>query len=371
MSSPGHTPQGRGRPPGASPKYCGTKGSWSVERARWEVTTELGGESTLFHRKIYETEWTREDEPLDEPPTDSSSIAAAPAARVAASALTPAGASATVSALSPSAPPAVPSADAPAAAIITSASAAPSGQAAIETSALAQPSGRVSAIVERLQALTLHQLRGIEVIIGTYEEDNAKLLLSQQELETAQKQRDAFKKDAQRVQLELEAALKKVGKLKEFQSAKGFMTRNKYAKFLMDARLLTKCPGAKHDGQHVFHIIANSNGGPDHVDNFLYALGGVFNIKLRNKYDHVNCFIAGKEKSRLAAKVALRVARDPDLANEYIERRRGEAPTLFTQGEHRDLCQRFSSGDGTAIGEELYSKGDREFTRTLRANAPR
>lgn len=324
---------------------------------------------TLFHRTPPLSKWTREDEPLDEPPTDSSSIAAAPAARVAAPAVTPAVTSATVSALSPSAAPAVPSTGAPAAAIFTSASAAPSGQAAIETSASPPPSGQASAIVERLQALTVQQQGVIELIIGTYEQDNKDLLLSQQELQEVRKQRDAFEEASQRVQRDLEAALNKVGKLKEFQNAKGFMTRTKYAAFLKDAGLLTKCPGARHDGQHVFHIIANSNGGPDHVDNYLYALGGLFNIKLRNNYDHVNCFIAGKEKSRLAAKVALRVARDPGLAHKHIERRRGEAPTLFTQGKHRELCQRFSSGDGTEIGEELYNQGDRELTRTLRANA--
>lgn len=332
------------------------------------MTTELGGESTLFHRKKYETEWTREDEPLDEPPTDSSSIAAAPAARVAASALTPAVASATVSALSPSAPPAVPSADAPAAAIITSASAAPSGQAAIETSAFAPPSGQVSAIVERLQALTLPQQGAIEVIIGTYEQDNANLLLSQQELETALKQRDAFQQASQRVQLELEAALKKVGKLEAYRSAEGFMTRSKYAAFLKDAKLLTICPGARHDGQHVFHIIANSNGGPDHVDNYLYALGGLFNIKIGDQYDHVNCFIAGAEKSRLAAKVALRVARDPGLHKKIESRPGRETPTLFTQGKHSELCRLFPNDDGTEIGRKLYDKGDSEFTRALRAS---
>ena len=40
------------------------------------------------------------------------------------------------------------------------------------------------------------------------------------------------------------------------------------------ARLLRSLLGKDAiKGQDVFHIIANSNGGADHPDNFLYALG--------------------------------------------------------------------------------------------------
>ncbi len=136
---------------------------------------------------------------------------------------------------------------------------------------------------------------------------------------------------------------------------------------LKKAGLLTLCPSAKQDGQHVFHIIANSNGGPDHVDNYLYALGGSFNIKIGEHLDHVNCFIAGKKKSQLAATIALHVARSPDLHCK-IEMRNGKR-TLFTDegSAHKALCEKHPNDDGEDIGNELYERGDREFSRPLRA----
>lgn len=52
----------------------------------------------------------------------------------------------------------------------------------------------------------------------------------------------------------------------------GFENRGNFRQRLLDAGLLDGASG--QSDQHVFHIIAASNGGPDHRDNYLYALGG-------------------------------------------------------------------------------------------------
>ena len=51
-----------------------------------------------------------------------------------------------------------------------------------------------------------------------------------------------------------------------------------------------------------------TDGGPDHVDNYLYALGGSFNMSISNKFDCFNCYMAGLIKAEKAVAVALRVA---------------------------------------------------------------
>jgi hypothetical protein len=53
---------------------------------------------------------------------------------------------------------------------------------------------------------------------------------------------------------------------------RGGVKKEKYATYLR--KLLGK---DALEGQNVFHIIANSHGGADHPDNFLYALGASFN----------------------------------------------------------------------------------------------
>lgn len=74
---------------------------------------------------------------------------------------------------------------------------------------------------------------------------------------------------------------------------KGEMKRATYAKRM-------KAIGLPLDGQNVFHIIANSNGGADHPDNYLYALGSTFNQSIGDKYDDFNCFLAGREQAAKA-----------------------------------------------------------------------
>jgi hypothetical protein len=51
----------------------------------------------------------------------------------------------------------------------------------------------------------------------------------------------------------------------------GFMTRQQY-------RTMMRSLGMELEGTHVWHIIASSNGGPDHVLNYAGCLGGSMNM---------------------------------------------------------------------------------------------
>ena len=95
-----------------------------------------------------------------------------------------------------------------------------------------------------------------------------------------------------------EAMEKRKAARKEIEESQ-CMSRATYAKHLRS--LLGK---NAIDGQDVFHIIANSKGGADHPDNFLYALGQTFNRSIGDGYDHFNAFLAGREKTLKAIKVS-------------------------------------------------------------------
>jgi hypothetical protein len=146
--------------------------------------------------------------------------------------------------------------------------------------------------------------------------------------------------------------------------ASGFMTRDAFRKVLDEAGLLTKSPGKPGGGQDVFHIIASSNGGPDHVDNYLYALGAGFNRSIGAHLDHVNCYLAGEEKAKRAARIALEVARNEDLW-EHIDTRTNATRTLFTGGRHKDTYKRNPSSSEN-IGKDLYNQGAATFGRFVR-----
>lgn len=147
-------------------------------------------------------------------------------------------------------------------------------------------------------------------------------------------------------------------KLGSIASKGRFMRREEFAQLLDDNGLLEKQPGAKHEGQHVFHIIAASNGGPDHTDNYLYALGGSFNIAVGDRFDHLNCFLAGKAKAQKAVAIAIKVANDPGLSDNHIDKRGKDKPVTFLQGRHKSIQS----------GQELYAKGEALF-RDMRAAA--
>uniref|UniRef100_A0A0G4G2F8 Uncharacterized protein n=1 Tax=Chromera velia CCMP2878 TaxID=1169474 RepID=A0A0G4G2F8_9ALVE len=213
-------------------------------------------------------------------------------------------------------------------------------------------------LASRILGLDGRQREMIEKMITMFEEQN-KLQRDAEEhlremkdaLEAAEEAERARSAEVEECREKLEKAEKIIEDVRKKTAVHGFMTRAEFARILKEANLLTTCEGAKHEGQHVYHIIATSNGGPDHVDNFLYALGGSFNIQIGDHFDHFNCFIAGKEKSRLAAKVALEVACDEKL-HDKIEKRHGKNPTIFTEGRHKELCRKLGD-DAEKIGDAL------------------
>lgn len=137
-----------------------------------------------------------------------------------------------------------------------------------------------------------------------------------------------------------------------------FESRQAFAQRLKGSGLIELQPGNTAEGQHVFHIIAASNGGPDHTDNYLYALGGTFNMAIGDRFDHLNCFLAGKAKAQKAVAIAIKVANDPGLSSKHIDKRGKDKPVTFFEGRHKSIQS----------GQELYKNGEALF-RDMRAAA--
>ena len=79
-------------------------------------------------------------------------------------------------------------------------------------------------------------------------------------------------------------------------------------------------------------------------------------MAIGDKYDHLNCFLAGKEKARRAVAIAKETARKP-AKHKYIELRgKKEKRVLFTEGQHK-----YKSG------EELFAEGQSLFSRSILA----
>jgi len=130
-----------------------------------------------------------------------------------------------------------------------------------------------------------------------------------------------------------------------------YMSRDDFRKILARDGLIETQPGAKHEGQHVYHIIATSNGGPDHTDNYLYALGGSFNIAVGDRFDHLNCFLAGKAKAEKAVAIAIKVANDPSLHMHIEKRGKAKQVTTFRDGRHASIQ---SGGQLYKMGQDLF-----------------
>ena len=145
-----------------------------------------------------------------------------------------------------------------------------------------------------------------------------------------------------------------------------FETKEKFAQRLVKAGLLERQPGAKHEGQHVFHIISASNGGPDHTDNYLYALGGSFNIAIGDRFDHLNCFLAGKAKAQKAVAIAMKVASDESL-RKYIDKRGRQRATTFWEGRHEKVANG-AGRNAIRTADQLYKMGQDLF-RDMRQGA--
>ena len=145
-----------------------------------------------------------------------------------------------------------------------------------------------------------------------------------------------------------------------------FETKERFAQRLIRAGLLERQPGARHEGQHVFHIISASNGGPDHTDNYLYALGGSFNIAIGDRFDHLNCFLAGRSKAQKAVAIAMRVASDDSL-HRFIDRRGRQRAKTFWEGRHMPVANE-AGMDAEKTADELYKMGQDLF-RDMRQGA--
>ena len=79
-------------------------------------------------------------------------------------------------------------------------------------------------------------------------------------------------------------------------------------------------------------------------------------MAIGDKYDHLNCYLAGKEKARLAVAIAEKTARNPAL-HKYVEiRDKKKGRTLYTEGPHKGKS-----------GEKLFADGQSLFTRSILA----
>ena len=116
------------------------------------------------------------------------------------------------------------------------------------------------------------------------------------------------------------------------------------------ARLLRSLLGEDAiDGQDVFHIIANSNGGADHPDNFLYALGSTFNRSIGDNYDDLNAFLAGKEKTERAVRASIMYGNRTDP--------RGKPAKYYNP-----IAAGGSSSDPADEAQRLFAKGQQLMT---------
>lgn len=172
------------------------------------------------------------------------------------------------------------------------------------------------------------------------------------------RQIEELKTNAKRHHEEMEKAMKQMKEdLKELKKLKKLENQRipKEGKFMSrgDYRKLFESIGIDVEDKHVFHIIANTHGGPDHTDNYLFTLGSSFNQSIKHELDHLNCFMAGKKATEKAVAIAKRCAEDINL-HPHIEKRGGKR-TLYTDGVHRNKN-----------GQELYKEGE-ALVRTLRA----
>ena len=124
---------------------------------------------------------------------------------------------------------------------------------------------------------------------------------------------------------------------------RAYMTEAMYRKKLV-------AHGVRMEGQDVFHIIAAENGGPNHPDNYLFSLGSGFNRSIGHRWDELNCFLAGLEKTRAAWAIAHETAKSPKLVAEHI---RSKKPV--TSGVHKGRSP-----------EELYNMGKKLFNDFMR-----
>ena len=122
--------------------------------------------------------------------------------------------------------------------------------------------------------------------------------------------------------------------------------------------------GVDLTGLDVCHIIACSHGGPDHTDNYLFALAAEFNRGIGDRCDALNCYLAGPKKAEKAVTISLQVAPNPELYHRVDKRKKGEG-RLFTEGIHYD-----ANLGASQISENLHKQGG-DLMRQLIKAAPK
>ena len=215
-------------------------------------------------------------------------------------------------------------------------------------------------VIEKMKAMFRDNNAQKRSLQGSLDDAHEKLL---KELETNGMLRTKLEQYLMRekeIQAHEKEIAKKLAALKKkappgAESVTGFMTCKQYQTILKRFGLIELCPGNAADGQQVFHIIAAAHGGPDHTDNYLYALGGSFNQSVGEHLDTVNCFMAGKAKARKAVAIAEKVAKDPSLHKHIRPGTKGIR--LYTEGMHKGRT-----------ADELFAKGKSLFSAVRLAN---
>lgn len=106
----------------------------------------------------------------------------------------------------------------------------------------------------------------------------------------------------------------------------GFMTTKEFRDFLK------KC-GFNVEGTDVAHIIAASNGGPDHVDNYMFVQSRAWNRSLGASFDALNIAMVGPERAERAVRICKMVAENKDL---HTHKHLRYPKCLYTTGPHKD-----------------------------------
>mmetsp|Transcript_6777 Transcript_6777/g.28028 ORF Transcript_6777/g.28028 Transcript_6777/m.28028 type:complete len:258 (-) Transcript_6777:771-1544(-) len=78
----------------------------------------------------------------------------------------------------------------------------------------------------------------------------------------------------------------------------GFMTTKQFREFLKK--------WFNVEGMDVAHIIAASNGGPDHVDNYMFVQSSAWNRSLGARFDALNIAMVGQKQAELAGRTKIK-----------------------------------------------------------------
>lgn len=98
----------------------------------------------------------------------------------------------------------------------------------------------------------------------------------------------------------------------ELQDSTKTMTTAKYMQICINLGIID---ANDRENLDVCHIIANSHGGADHPDNYL-ILNKSFNRMIGDRFDPLNCFLAGKERTMAAMKISMKLGNTPRNNNE-------------------------------------------------------